>query len=77
LADGLRGAERLQGFAIAGDDRTFVWANAKIVGRTVRVWSDRVSHPVTVRYAWSNGPVNLTLRNTLDLPAAPFRTDRW
>jgi sialate O-acetylesterase len=40
-------------------------------------WSDRVPHPVAVRYAWSNSPAGLTLFNQEGLPAAPFRTDRW
>ncbi len=64
-------------FAIAGADRKFVWANARIAGNTVRVWSDRVRAPAAVRYAWSNFPLHANLYNREGLPAAPFRTDRW
>jgi sialate O-acetylesterase len=65
------------GFAIAGEDRKFVWAQAKIVGNdTVEVWSDDIATPVAVRYAWADNPVcNLT--NRKDLPVTPFRTDDW
>jgi sialate O-acetylesterase len=65
------------GFAIAGADRTFVWADAKIAGNRVYVWSDRVKRPVAVRYAWANNPDRANLYNRDGLPAAPFRTDRW
>ena len=63
-------------FAIAGKDRNFVWADAKIDGKTVVVQSDRVPNPVAVRYGWANNPV-ATLRNEAGLPASPFRTDDW
>ena len=66
----------VKGFAIAGDDRKFVWAQAKIDGETVLVWSDKVAKPVAVRYAWANNPV-CNLYNREGLPAAPFRTDDW
>ena len=65
------------GFSIAGADRQFVWAEAKIVGNTVRVWSAQVKRPVAVRYAWANNPDRANLYNREQLPAAPFRTDRW
>ena len=65
------------GFAIAGADRKFVWANATIAGSRVRVWSDQVTHPVAVRYAWDNNPDQANLFAQSGLPAAPFRTDRW
>lgn len=69
-----KGGAPVQGFAIAGSDGKFVWADAKIVGETVLVWSDKISRPTAVRYAWSNNPVaNLT--NKAGLPALPFRTD--
>ncbi len=69
--------DEVVGFAIAGDDRNFVWAKAKIVGKdTVEVWSDEIVNPVSVRYAWADNPVcNLT--NKKDLPVTPFRTDDW
>jgi sialate O-acetylesterase len=65
------------GFAIAGADRRWVWAQARVEGSRVVVWSDAVPNPVAVRYAWSNSPVGLVLYNREGLPAAPFRTDDW
>jgi sialate O-acetylesterase len=65
------------GFAVASNDKKFVWAKAKIVGNNkVEVWADEVSEPVAVRYAWADNPVcNLYSRE--GLPATPFRTDDW
>ena len=65
------------GFAIAGNDKKFVWADAKIVGNDkIEVSSDKVSEPVSVRYAWADNPVcNVYSRN--GLPLTPFRTDDW
>jgi sialate O-acetylesterase len=51
-----------------------VWADAKIDGSTVVVWSDKVPEPVAVRYAWADNPV-CNLYNKAGLPAYPFRTD--
>ncbi len=66
-----------KGFAIAGEDRQWHWAQAKLVGRDkVEVWSDAVADPVAVRYAWSDNPV-ATLRSRENLPVVPFRTDDW
>lgn len=67
--------DKLTGFAIAGEDKKFVWADAKIVGDTVVVSSASVSKPVAVRYAWADNP-ECNLYNKADLPAVPFRTDR-
>lgn len=69
--------DSVRGFAIAGADRQWKWANARISGNTVTVWSDEVSSPVAVRYAWGNSPRDPNLYNGAGLPAAPFRTDRW
>jgi sialate O-acetylesterase len=66
----------LKGFAIAGADRKFVWADARIDGDTVVVCSDFVKQPVAVRYAWGNNP-ECNLYNKEGLPASPFRTDDW
>jgi len=66
----------LKGFAIAGEDRKFVWADAVIEGNTVVVSSPSVPHPVAVRYGWANNPT-CNLYNGEDLPASPFRTDNW
>ncbi|MCB1092557.1 MAG: sialate O-acetylesterase, partial [Verrucomicrobiae bacterium] len=64
----------LKGFAIAGADKVFRWANAEIDGDTVVVWSDQIAEPRFVRYAWANNP-ECTLYNGAGLPAVPFRTD--
>jgi sialate O-acetylesterase len=66
----------LKGFAVAGKDRQFVWAQAKIDGDTVVVWNDEIHEPAAVRYAWANNPV-CNLFNVEGLPAVPFRTDDW
>ncbi|HTL57808.1 MAG TPA: sialate O-acetylesterase [Candidatus Limnocylindrales bacterium] len=70
-----KGAD-LQGFAIAGEDRKFVWATAVIDGNTVVVSSPHITKPVAVRYAWDINPV-CNLYNQAGLPAVPFRTDDW
>jgi sialate O-acetylesterase len=62
-------------FEIAGADKKFVWAHAKIEGNKVMVWSDEITAPKYVRYAWSDNPVNPNLYNKELLPASPFRTD--
>jgi sialate O-acetylesterase len=65
---------QLEGFAICGADRKWTWAEAKIDGDSVVVWSDDVGSPVAVRYGWADNPTcNLT--NGAGLPASPFRTD--
>jgi len=68
--------ERPIGFAIAGEDRSFVWADAKIEGDTVVVSSPQVKKPVAVRYGWADSP-RVNLHNQAGLPASPFRTDQW
>ncbi len=67
---------KLLGFAIAGADRRFVWADAAISGDTITVSSPQVARPVAVRYAWAVNPV-CNLYNRENLPATPFRTDDW
>ena len=64
-------------FAIAGADKKFVWARAKIEGDKIIVWSDDIKVPVYVRYAWADNPVNPNLFNKEGLPASPFRTGNW
>jgi len=68
--------DSLKGFAIAGADKKFVWADAKIEGDTVVASSDKVVSPASVRYAWAINPV-CNLYNKEGLPATPFRTDTW
>ena len=62
-------------FAIAGEDKKFVWAKAKIEGSKITLWNDEITDPKYVRYAWADNPVNPNVVNTENLPAAPFRTD--
>ncbi len=68
---------KLARFAIAGEDKQWQWADAKIDGNTVVVSSDKVAKPVAVRYAWSMNPAGANLYNKDGLPAVPFRTDEW
>jgi sialate O-acetylesterase len=66
-----------RGFAIAGNDHKFVWAKARITAPSkIEVWSDQVSNPVAVRYAWANNPV-CNVYSPAGLPLTPFRTDDW
>jgi sialate O-acetylesterase len=68
----------LKAFAVAGEDRKFVWAQAYITpDNKVVVSSDEVKAPIAVRYAWANNPDDANLYNAEGLPASPFRTDSW
>jgi len=66
----------VKGFAIAGEDHHFVWADARIDGDTVVVSSSQVAKPVAVRYGCADNPL-VNLYNQAGLPASPFRTDDW
>jgi sialate O-acetylesterase len=66
----------LRGFAVAGADRKFHWAEARVDGDTVVVSSPNVPGPLAVRYAWGDSPL-CNLLNRDGLPASPFRTDDW
>jgi len=68
---------KLQRFAIAGADKKWHWADAKIDGDSVVVSSPEVSKPVAVRYAYSMNPAGANLYNEEGMPASPFRTDDW
>jgi sialate O-acetylesterase len=68
--------DKLEEFSIAGEDRKWVWANARIEGDTIIVSSPFVPEPAQVRYAWQSNPA-ASLFNGSGLPAAPFRTDNW
>ncbi|MDO8542285.1 MAG: sialate O-acetylesterase [Opitutaceae bacterium] len=63
-------------FEVAGEDRKFVSATARVDGQAVIVSADSVAQPVAVRYAWRNSP-DARLFNGAGLPAAPFRSDNW
>jgi len=66
----------LKGFAIAGPDHRFVWAEAFIEGDRVVVRSPDIQEPVAVRYGWASNP-ECNLINSAGLPASPFRTDQF
>ena len=68
---------KLQKFAIAGEDKKWVWADAVIDGETVVVSSREAPKPAAVRYAYSINPDGCNLYNNEGLPASPFRTDEW
>lgn len=68
--------QKLEEFSIAGKDRKWFWADARIEGQTIVVSSPSVPNPTEVRYAWQSNPA-ATLFNGAGLPAAPFRTDTW
>jgi sialate O-acetylesterase len=78
IYEGLKTSDggKLKGFAIAGEDKKFVWADAEVVEGKLVVSSPKVKNPVAVRYAWSPNP-ECNLVNSVNLPASPFRTDKW
>src|SRR5690606_32872604 len=68
--------DTLRGFAVAGSEGKFVWAKARIKGGKVIVWSDEISEPVKVRYAWADNPDTANLYNKEGLPASPFQAEK-
>jgi sialate O-acetylesterase len=68
----------VEGFAIAGSDKVFYWADAYIQqnGREILVSSKKVPIPIAVRYAWADNP-KCNLYSKDNLPIVPFRTDNW
>jgi sialate O-acetylesterase len=72
----VRGGGDLQQFAIAGTDKKFVWADARIEGDQVIVSSPDVPAPQYVRYAWADNPEGANLYNKEGLPASPFTTEK-
>ncbi|RLD60489.1 MAG: 9-O-acetylesterase, partial [Bacteroidetes bacterium] len=72
----IKGSDQLKGFTIAGADKKFVWADAKIEGNEIVVWNSKIKNPVAIRYAWASNPI-CNLYNGSELPASPFRTDDW
>jgi sialate O-acetylesterase len=69
-------ATSLVGFTIAGADKKFVAADAKIDGNTVVLSSPQIAAPVAARYDWAN-LTQANLYNKEGLPAFPFRSDDW
>ena len=66
----------INNFELAGKDKVFYPANAKIMWNQLEVKSDKVKNPVHVRYGWKNY-LKGNLYNTKGLPASSFRTDSW
>lgn len=66
----------LQGFAIAGEDKKFYWAQGELKDNRIVIWNPKVPNPIAVRYNWENNPDG-NLYNKDGLPACLFRTDNW
>jgi sialate O-acetylesterase len=77
-AKGLKAKEgtEIKGFALAGSERKWHWAQAKVVGENLVISSANVPQPVAVRYSWHINPLG-NLVNGASLPAFPFRSDQW
>ena len=69
----VQGGGKLMGFAIAGDDKVWHWADASVKGSDVTLTAQEVPQPRFVRYDWANNPDG-NLYNDSDLPASPFQT---
>ena len=70
-------AGKLRGFSIAGPNKKFHWADAKIEGDKVIVSSGKVKNPTAVRYTYNTTVHHGNLYNGANLPASPFITDEW
>jgi sialate O-acetylesterase len=68
---------RLQGFALAGEDKKYFWADSLIEGNAVVLACKDMARPVAVRYAWAQTCPWANLFNKDGLPTIPFRTDSW
>lgn len=64
-------------FAVAGADKVWYWADAKIDGKDIVLTCDKVAAPVAVRYAYRAYPDGVNVYNAAGLPMVPFRTDKW
>lgn len=67
----------VMGFAVAGEDRIFHWAQGVKYDNKIYLRCEEVKNPVAVRYAWGDNPDDANVFNAAGLPAAPFRTDDW
>ncbi|MFT3676600.1 MAG: sialate O-acetylesterase [Chitinophagaceae bacterium] len=67
-----RDGQPLKHFTIAGNDNTYFYAQARIIGDQVEIWSPELDEPVRVRYAWANNPARVNFYNKEGLPASPF-----
>ena len=68
-----KGDDKLHRIEIAGADHKYVWAEAKIQGQNIFVWSDQIPNPKSLRYAWADNPEGANLYNAAGLPASPFQ----
>ena len=73
--DDLMPVAQLKGFALAGTDGRYKWAEATVEGNKVIVWSEGIAQPTKVRYAWDDNPQEANLKNKAGLPASPFQMD--
>ncbi|MEI8075037.1 MAG: sialate O-acetylesterase [Bacteroidota bacterium] len=67
----------IKGFEIAGADKKFFFAQARIENDKIVVWNSNVKDPQAVRYGWTDSPIDANLYNLDGFPASPFRTDSW
>lgn len=63
------------GFAIAGEDGVFKWANATIKNNVVKVWHSDIKNPKAIRYAWHSNALDANLYSENGLPVVPFKID--
>lgn len=75
-ARGLKVLDTPGTYELAGADRKFYPASARVVGEELVVTSPSVTQPTAVRYGWKNNP-SINLYNEAGLPAPPFRSDDW
>jgi sialate O-acetylesterase len=68
----IKNSQELAHFAVAGEDKKFVWAKAKIVGKKIIISNIEVKTPKYIRYGWADNPENANLYNKAMLPASPF-----
>lgn len=65
------------GFTIAGEDKIFHPAKAKILDKDrIEIHSEKVPNPISARYAWADNPI-ANMQNREGLPLTPFRTDKY
>ncbi len=65
----------VKNFAIAGNDKKFIWASADIQGNKIRVWNSLPTEVKFVRYAWADNPMPVNVYNQIGLPAFPFEIE--
>ncbi|MEN2434754.1 sialate O-acetylesterase [Weeksellaceae bacterium A-14] len=73
----IRNSDVIKGFEIAGPDKIFHKATARLDGHQVVVYSDQVKEPVSVRYGWKGDDAEINLITDYGLPVSPFRTDNF